>query len=87
MESLQSYYRQLQNDTIITSRCEEIIRLFLDQRMTIRLCAENMLLSKSTVHNYIHTKIKDRYPVEYDQIRRKLQYNSKNLCINRKYWK
>lgn len=83
MANLQSYYRQLQKDDMITSRCEEIIRLFLDQQMTIRLCAENMCMSKSNVH----TQIKDRYPTEYDQIRRKLQWNSKNLCINRKYWK
>lgn len=87
MANLQSYYRQLQKDDMITSRCEEIIKLFLDQQMTIRLCAENMCMSKSNVHKYIHTQIKDRYPTEYDQIRRKLQWNSKNLCINRKYWK
>lgn len=74
------------------SRCEEIIRLFLDQRMTIRLCAENMCMSKSNVHKYIHTQIKDRYPTEYDQIRRKLQWNSKTslyqskiLEMNRQY--
>ena len=87
MENLQSYYHQLQTDELITSRCDEIIRMFLDQRMTIRLCAENMMLSKSTVHKYIHTKIKDRYPDEYDKIRNKLRWNSKHLCVNRKYWK
>lgn len=87
MSNLQSYYRQLQKDDMITSRCEEIIRLFLDQRMTIRLCAENMLLSKSTIHNYIHTKIKDMYPIEYEEIKNKLHWNSKHLCINRKYWR
>ena len=87
MQNLQSYYRSLQKDDIVKNRCEEIIAMFLDQRMTIRLCAENMLLSKSTIHNYIHTKIKYRYPIEYQEIKHKLQWNSKHLCINRKYWK
>ena len=87
MANLQSYYRQLQKDEIITSRCEEIIRLFLDQRMTIRLCAENMCMSKSNVHKYIHNEIKYRYPDEYLQIKNKLKWNSKHLCVNRKYWK
>lgn len=87
MQDLQSYYQSLQKDDIVNTRCEEIIALFLDQRMTIRLCAENMLLSKSTIHKYIHTKIKDRYPVEYQEIKHKLHRNSKHLCINRKYWK
>lgn len=87
MQDLQSYYQSLQKDDIVKHRCEEIIALFLDQRMTIRLCAENMLLSKSTIHNYIHTKIKDMYPIEYDEIKNKLQWNQKHLCINRKYWR
>lgn len=87
MDNLQNYYIHLKKEQLITSRCEEIISMFLDQRMTIRLCSENMMLSKSTVHKYIHNEIKYRYPDEYLQIKNKLKWNSKHLCVNRKYWK
>ena len=87
MQDLQSYYHSLQKDDIVKNRCEEIIALFLDQRMTIRLCAENLCMSKSNVHFYIHHKIKDRYPDEYQVIRNKLKWNQKHLCVNRKYWR
>lgn len=86
MDNLQNYYMQLKKDQLITSRCEEIISMFLDQRMTIRLCAENMMLSKSTIHNYIHREIKERYPDEYLEIKTKLRWNSAHLCMPRKYW-
>lgn len=86
MDNLQ-YYKQLQRDQMVTQRCEDIIDMFLNQRMTIRLCAENLCMSKSCVHYYIHHKIKDRYPEEYQIIRNKLKWNQKHLCVNRKYWR
>lgn len=86
MDNLQ-YYRNLQKEEIVEERCEDIIDMFLNQRMTIRLCAENLCISKSCAHYYIHHKIKDRYPDEYQIIRNKLKWNQKHLCMNRKYWR
>lgn len=87
MQDLQSMYRKLQKDEMIRNRCESIVNMFLDQRMTIRLCAENLCVSKSTVHTDIHHRIKYMYPAEYREICKKLAWNSKYLCVNRKYWK
>ena len=86
MDNLQ-YYRKLQKEEIVRERCEAIIDMFLDQRMTIRLCAENLCIPKSSIHHYIHTKIRYEYPDEYQIIKNKLRWNQKNLCVNRKYWR
>ena len=86
MDNLQ-YYKQLQRDEMVQQHCEDIIDMFLNQRMTIRLCAENLCMSKSNVHYYIHHKIRDRCPDEYQSIRNKLKWNQKHLCVNRKYWR
>lgn len=87
MKNLQSLYCELQKDEMIRNRCQSIVNMFLDQRMTIRLCAENLCVSKSTVHKDIHGRIKYTYPDEYREICKKLQWNRKHLCVNRKYWR
>ena len=68
-------------------RCKSITSLFLDTKyMSIRKCAENMMISKTTVWLYIHKIIRYEYPDDYTCIVNKLKYNKKYLGKPRRYW-
>lgn len=62
----------------IINRCKVIIRYILDEKMSIRQCAAESCISKSTVHRYIHSYICMYYDEEYVQIKRILKYNQKH---------
>lgn len=72
--------------TKIVNRCEDICTNIIDYDRTIRQVAENICISKSTVHIYIHTYIRCYMDDEYCQIVRKLRYNKMNRNKPRKYW-
>lgn len=67
-------------------RCTQILSLFSSQRMTIRLCAEILHVSKSLVHYYIHNHIIYLYPAEYNKICYQLKLNKEQLSKPRRYW-
>ena len=71
----------------IRKQCEEICNWMLNYKCSIRQCAEELCISKSTVHNYIHSYIKCYYDEEYCQIKRILQFNKQYRMRPRKYWK
>lgn len=70
----------------IRKQCELICNWFLDNKCSIRQCAENVCIPKSTIHTYIHTYIKRYYDDEYMQIIRILQYNRKYRSRCRSSW-
>ena len=70
----------------ITNRCKEIIEWMLNERTSIRRVAEETGLSKSTIHLYIHTYIRQYFDEEYQQIKVILRFNKKYRCRPRKYW-
>lgn len=71
----------------IREQCEDICDWMLNYKCSIRQCAEELCISKSTVHNYIHSYIKCYYDEEYCQIKRILQFNRQYRRKPRKYWK
>ena len=66
--------------------CESICDWMLNEKCSIRQCAENIGLSKSYVHQLIHSYIRVYYLEEYDQIVRLLRFNSEERTKPRKYW-
>lgn len=79
--------RKMYREQILRNQCEEIIRMFESKPMTIRMCSENVLLSKSTVHKRIHDKIAKWYPEDYHHIVNVLRYNKTYLARPRSSWK
>lgn len=78
--------REYQLFNSIQQRCNSIIDMFQQNRMSIRICADNLMLGKSTVHKCIHTYIKVYYYEDYLHILTRLEYNKKYRCMPRKYW-
>lgn len=48
---------------------------YLDQQTTIRQCAIHFGLSKSTIHNYLHTYLKKIDPQKYKKVSALSQLN------------
>lgn len=70
----------------IRKDCEAICNWFLDYKGSIRQCSEELCISKSRVHTYIHTYIIYYYNEEYCQIQKLLNYNKKNRTRPRRFW-
>lgn len=71
----------------LRSRCESICEWMLSNKCSIRQAAEELCISRSTLHRFIHTYIRDYYDEEYRQILRLLDYNRKERFKPRKYWR
>lgn len=54
---------------------KEIANYIISNRCTIRECAKVFGLSKSTVHGYMHTKLKYEDIDLYDEVQAVLDYN------------
>lgn len=78
---------ELKKVFIIRARCEAIIDCFCSQKLTIRLCAQELMLSKSLVHYYVHTYIKEYYNDKYYKIKYVLDWNKKYRNKPRNCWK
>lgn len=63
------------------------IWLVIDNRCTIRQCADNLMISKSSVCWCIHNVLPDVDPDMYSEVKAVLNYNSKYRRMARKYWK
>lgn len=70
----------------IKKECESICDWMLNEKCSIRQCAENVGLSKSHTHYLIHSYIRVYYSEEYDQIVRLLKFNLSERRKPRKYW-
>lgn len=53
----------------------EIANYIIDNKCTIRECAKVFGLSKSTIHGYMHTKLKYADIDLYDEVQAVLDYN------------
>ena len=70
----------------LQKKCEMIADSIIYYNNTIRQAADNLNISKSTVHAYIHSHIKGNMQDEYFQIVEKLKWNKRNRFKPRKYW-
>ena len=59
----------------------------LNEKGSIRMCSDNIAVSKSKIHSYIHTYIKRYYDEEYKQIVRILKYNKRYRTKPRRLWR
>lgn len=71
-------------DTMV--RCEAIVNYMVKHKCSIRQCSEAVDIPKSTVHNYIHTHIKNHYHKDYVRIKLILAFNLKYRRKPRSYW-
>lgn len=58
-----------------TGLIKEIAKYLIEHRCTIRQCAEVFGLSKSTVHSYMHVKLRYVDIDLYDEVQGVLDYN------------
>lgn len=70
----------------IKQNCQSVVDTMLLLRCSIRQCSEETLISKSTVHSYIHSYIRVYWPEQYQEIINILKYNSRYRRMSRKYW-
>lgn len=70
----------------IRNKCQTICDYIIDEKCSIRQAEKELCISRSTIHQYIHTYIKRYYDEEYMQIIRILKYNKNNRFKQRKYW-
>ena len=87
LNDLSVEYEKLEKLYTVKHRCESICQWFLDEQGSIRMCAKELCLSKSLVHNYLHTYIKIYFDEEYQQILRILSWNKRYRIMPHKYWK
>lgn len=71
LESSEDVYR-------IREICEQIIDLIVNYDKSIRQCSDELLMPRSTIHEYIHTYIKIYYNDEYQSVKRHLKQHSSN---------
>lgn len=71
----------------IRDNCERIINYMIEYKPSLRIAEENLGMSKSNIHKYIHTYIKTDYNDDYVQIVNILRYNAKFRRRSRKYWR
>lgn len=71
----------------IQEDCEKIINYMIEYRPSLRMASDDLMMSKSKIHNYIHTYIRTDYNDEYVQIVNILKYNSKFRRRPRMYWR
>lgn len=69
----------------VKQKCEEICQYMLDYKCSIRQASQELCIPRSTLHNYIHSYIKNYYDEEYLQIKRLLRYNKQERAKPRKY--
>lgn len=65
---------------------ESMTTWIIDNKCSIRQAAENLGISKSSVHYRIHTYVKRYYNEEYQQIVRILRYNKMYRSKPRRSW-
>lgn len=58
----------------------------LNDKCSIRDCAKDVGMPKSTVHQYIHTYIRDGWDEEYQEIKIILRWNKRERLKPKKYW-
>lgn len=58
----------------------------LNEKCSIRDCAKDVGMPKSTVHKYIHTYIRDGWDEEYQEIKVILRWNKRERFKPKKYW-
>lgn len=80
-------YEELKTIYRIRTVCENIISWMLNEKCSIRMCANELGYSKSLVHSYIHSYIRVFYDEAYDQIVKLLKWNKTYRSRPRKYWR
>lgn len=78
---------QWERELILDENCRNIVMFMLDNRCTIRQAEDNLGISRSTIHRYIHKEIKYRYPESYDEIVDLLKYNKTYRAKCRSSWR
>ena len=78
---------QLERVLDIRSKCERIIDWMLNEKCSIRDCAKDVGMPKSTIHQYIHTYIRDGWDEEYQEIKVILRWNKRERFKPKKYWR
>lgn len=66
--------------------CSSIVDEFLTSFGSIRQVSTKLGVSKSNVHKYVHTYIKEIYPESYVFLVRLLEYNKVNRFRKRFLW-
>lgn len=79
-------YEQLLEVFRIRKICEDIASWMINEKCSLRMCAKELGYSKSTIHKYIHTYIKEFYEEEYAQIVTILRWNRKYRFRPRSRW-
>lgn len=87
LDDLSGDHDDLQKIYSIKHECELIINYMLNEKGSLRQCADNIGLSTSNIHRKIHSYIKHFYDEEYCQIVHILKFNSENRRKPRKYWR
>lgn len=78
---------QIQRIYDMRFKCEAICEWMLSNKCSIRKASQELGIARSTLHNWIHTYIRDFYYEEYRQLLRLFKYNKKERFRPRKYWK
>lgn len=68
-------------------QCENIISCLLEYKYTIRLCSEQLMIPRSTIHYIIHHFIKFYYGDKYVEVKSLLKYNKENRFKPRRQWR
>lgn len=76
---MRKVYGKINDQNFITY----VVFMFLIEKLTIRQIAEEVNLSKSSVHKILH---KVDSPEMRDHIRYQLKYNKTRKCMPRTYW-
>nr|DAZ19331.1 MAG TPA: winged helix-turn-helix protein [Caudoviricetes sp.] len=70
----------------VQTNCDRIISYFHDYRGSLRMAEAKLGISRSTIHRYIHTYIKQDYNDSYGEITSLMKYNKRYRCKPRRYW-
>lgn len=87
LSDLSGDYEQIKEILRLRQVCESICSWMINEKCSIRMCANELALSKTLVHHYIHTYIKTFYLEEYEQIVTILRWNKKYRCKPRRLWR
>lgn len=89
LSDIDSYYpyKEYYELSKIKKDCVDIINWFMNEKGSIRQCSENLRISKSTIHRYIHTYIQYNWYDVYVEIKHILKFNKEYRSQPRSSWR
>lgn len=89
LSDIDSYYPSQEYHEMLRIRkdCVDIINWFMNEKGSIRQCSENLIISKSTIHKYIHTYIQYNWYDSYIEIKHILKFNKEYRFRSRSRWR